>query len=80
MTAGKKGQAIPLDRALKERLSLSWNAARDAIRTGKVFVGDPGVVVTDPRAVVRTTEKIELVASALRTSSARETPEMRKKA
>ncbi|NUP12596.1 MAG: RluA family pseudouridine synthase [Polyangiaceae bacterium] len=65
--SSRAGQdAVPLDRAVKEKLSLSWNAARDAIRTGKVFVGNPGVVVTDPTAMVRSTEKIELVANAPR--------------
>lgn len=56
----------PLDRVLKQRLGLTWNAARDAIRTGKVFVGDPGAVVTDPRSHVRESEKIELIATAPR--------------
>ncbi|MBK8940499.1 MAG: RluA family pseudouridine synthase [Polyangiaceae bacterium] len=65
-TSGPKEPLAPLDRVVKERLSLTWNAAREAIRTGKVFVGEPGAPVTDPRSHVRLSEKIELVASAPR--------------
>lgn len=66
MAQAKKSPAVALDRAVKERLSLSWNAAREAIRTGKIFVGDPPAVVTNPLAPVRESEKIELVANAPR--------------
>jgi len=66
MAAGR-----PLDRALKELHALSWNGARAAIRTGKVFVGDPPRVVTDPTAVVRAAEPIEYRPTAPRPHVAR---------
>lgn len=57
---------LPLDRVVKERFSLSWNAARAAIRTGKVFVGEPRQTITDPQVHVREDVTLDYVPNAPR--------------
>lgn len=59
----------PLDRAVRELFSLSWNAARDAIRSGKILVG--GVAQTDPTRTVIRGESFELKPNAPRPHVAR---------
>jgi len=56
----------PLDRLVRDRLGLSWNAARAAIRSGKIFVGDPPTRLLDPTIVVRATEPIAMEQNAPR--------------
>ncbi len=58
-----------LDRVVREVFGLSWNAARDAIRTGKVLRG--GVAVVDAMLVARAGDVLELRPSAPRPRVAR---------
>jgi len=60
-----------LDRAVRDCLTLSWDAARNAIRTGKITVGDPPTVMTDPTALVRADVAIVFSAAAPRPHVAR---------
>ncbi len=53
-----------LDRAVREQLGLSWEAARSAIRSGKIFVADQ--VATDPEALVASGVALRLVPNAPR--------------
>lgn len=66
MVRYKSSQGSPLDRIVRDRLGLSWNAARAAIRSGKIFVGDPPTRLTDPTIVVRTSEAIAMEKNAPR--------------
>jgi 23S rRNA pseudouridine1911/1915/1917 synthase len=42
-----------LDRLVKDQLGISWEAARAAIRSGKVKFGDPPVLASDPGTMLR---------------------------
>ena len=55
-----------LDAAVRDAFGLSWSAAREAVRTGKVFRGDPGQVAVEEAAKVRRGEILELRPSAPR--------------
>ena len=58
-----------LDRAVREAFALSWNAARDAIRTGKVH--RDGVPLIDLEAPVRKGQTLEIRPNAPRPHVAR---------
>jgi len=58
-----------LDRAVREVFSLSWNAARDAIRTGKVH--RDGLALTDLQAPVKGGQTLEIRPNAPRPHVAR---------
>ncbi len=59
--AGKR-----LDAVVRSLFALSWTDAREAIRSGKVFVGDPAAPWTDPAAPAMRGAPIELRPAAPR--------------
>lgn len=59
----------PLDRAVRELFGLSWNAARDAIRSGKITVN--GAVATDATHSAIRGQSLELRPNAPRPHVAR---------
>ncbi len=61
--------AKPLDRVVRELFGLSWNAARDAIRSGKLF--REGTAITDPQGLVGKGDTLEIRPNAPRPHIAR---------
>ncbi|NUO48925.1 MAG: RluA family pseudouridine synthase [Polyangiaceae bacterium] len=61
--------AKPLDRVIRELFGLSWNGARDAIRSGKVF--REGAAITDPQGLVGKGDTLEIRPNAPRPHIAR---------
>jgi len=55
-----------LDAAVRELFELPWSKARDAVKTGKVFRGDPPVPVTDGAKPVRKGDALEFRQNAPR--------------
>jgi 23S rRNA pseudouridine1911/1915/1917 synthase len=60
-----------LDAVVRSLFGLSWTDAREAIRTGKVFVGDPAKPTTDPAAPALRGATVELRPAAPRPHVAR---------
>jgi 23S rRNA pseudouridine1911/1915/1917 synthase len=60
-----------LDGIVRSVFGLSWREARDAIETGKVFVGEPGEVELDAERPMRGGTRIELRPAAPRPHVAR---------
>jgi 23S rRNA pseudouridine1911/1915/1917 synthase len=68
-----EGKPRKLDAAVRALFGLSWNDARQAVRSGKVWLGSPAVAATDPTALVQAGLAIELRPSAPRPHVARRT-------
>jgi 23S rRNA pseudouridine1911/1915/1917 synthase len=60
-----------LDGIVRSVFGLSWSDAREAIRSGKVFLGDPGSVETDAERPMRAGTRLELRPAAPRPHVAR---------
>ena len=65
------GEPQKLDAVVRLLFQLSWRDARQAVRSGKVWIGNPGVVYVDPTTMVRGGVTIELRPSAPRPHVAR---------